>query len=544
MPEVKEIASRVGMVYASYAASLLVIAQALTEVGKKIVLGIDTNVFNSSLLHQVLPNLMQEDAGKALGMALTLACLFTTTFVRMAATKLVSKNKATDDQLTGFSLPLLLATTTGLIFMPTQGSALTLLGGLLTILALYASTAVPGQLDAARLQNLVSSVFKQEKLKVNQNEALTSAEKKKEVDNLNEREKFVSSRAAKLYSFRNGLGLIGIGVTVVGALFLQDLAKLDGMAWTLDLLNTVSTLTGNAGESITLAFDRVVLFYAALVASVLVMRNLHLTRDAIGLFHKKKISKENIEPGAISAKTFGINAKNAGMRLNVQDKAINDLDAKIVEYGVSSEAKMTDLLNSMIVVNNRLVAIGEVAGAETVAPYFEKLRKVAQSYNTLFDKNNLSIMLNREFAKLRAALFEDAAMTTPREQVPYVEEGVYSLPPDFDLYEKADRLIGEMEQIAYEIKNNRTEKDTFDLFIQYYRQSTSALNLYGDVNLADSPRVRTQFDRIRSICVELKELDEKQHLLDSKLVDPKDIQRMRDLLERYNPQAYRRSALK
>lgn len=274
----------------------------------------------STFMQNYMPflNLDAADAGKALGMLLTALCLMTTTKVRGLATKWVKSNKATDDQLTGASLLLLPIATGALIFMPSDGYGALL--SLATILALYAATAVPGQLDAARMQNFISSIFKKQKLDLQARKDLTAEEKAEQKKKLEIREKFASSKGAALYSYMNGCGLIGIGVTVLGVFLMQDLTSILGSTWQNGFLDTVTSLVGTAGESHSIAFSRLVLAYAAAVAGWLAWTNRHLIADAKELVKPLSVSPEAIATGKVSAATFGINAKNARMRWNADGR--------------------------------------------------------------------------------------------------------------------------------------------------------------------------------------------------------------------------------
>ena len=527
MPEVRDIAGRVSKVYASYAASLLVLGQALTEVGKNVI----TEWPNfTTFMQNYMPflHLDAADAGKALGMLLTALCLFTTTKVRSLASKWVKENKATDDQLTGASLLLLPIATGLLVFMPSDGYGALL--SLAVVLALYAATAVPGQLDAARMQNFISSIFKQQKQELQNRTDLTPEQKAQEKKRLEVREKFASSKGAALYSYMNGCGLIGIGVTVLGVFLMQDLTFILGTTWQSDFLDTVTSLVGTAGESHSIAFSRLVLAYATVVAGWLAWTNRHLILDAKELVKPLSVSEEAIKANKISSSTFGINKKNAGMRWNAVDKELDDVASKIIAYGASSEQKMTGLFNSMVVLNNRLQALSEVLGKDKVAPSFEKLRnKIVLPFDVMIRNNDLSVMLKRHFTAFKSALFEEDG--TPKEQTGYIPEGTYSMPKNYELYEEGTILVNEIEQLSYQVSRGQADPDDYAQIIEYYTRASRVLNAYADANLADSPRVNVQMERISTVFKTLQGMDLQAA---NPGASPEDIQKLKDAMGRVN----------
>ena len=527
MPEVKEIAGRVSKVYASYAASLLVLGQALTEVGKKVV--VESPSF-TTFMQNYLPfvNLDAADAGKALGMLLTALCLLTTTKVRGMASNWVKNNKATDDQLTGASLLLLPLATAALVVMPSDGPwALASLG---VILALYAATAVPGQLDAARMQNYISSIFKKQKLDLQARTDLTPEQKAAEKKKLEVREKFASSKGAALYSYMNGCGLIGIGVTVLGVFLMQDLASIAGSAWQNNVLDTVTSLVGSEGESHSIAFSRLVLAYAAAVAGWLAWTNRHLIADAKELVKPLSISPEAIAAGKINASTFGINQKNARMRWNAVDKEIDDIASKIIAYGSSSEQKVTGLFNSMVVLNNRLQALSEILGEEGVAASIDKLRtKIVVPFTAMIRNNDLSAKLKKDIDGFSQMFFEKDGVT-PRNPARYIPEGTYSMPKNHELYETGSILVNEIEQLAYQVTGGRADGETYALMANYYTRASRVLNAYLDANRDDEHRVRTQFDRLTEVANNLKALGLKKA---NPAASDEDVEKLTDILDEF-----------
>lgn len=518
--DVKDIASRVKLVYASYAASLMMLSQ-------------DANAV----------------LGNDVGQWLVAGFMFATAMTRKFASKQVSSKKMTDDQLTGASLPLLAATAGAIALMPYSGPLALATAGFGVLH--YMATAVPGQLDSVRLQNMVSAAMQKEKVAIRENASLTEAEKEAQLKRIERREKTWGSLAGKDYSVFNSHGLIGILTASAIAFGFADM----GPQWALDLVNQISALTGNAGESFTLGMNRIILGYSAVVASILAARNWGLTKDFLGLFRKPKITTDTIEAGKVSAESFGISKKNAYRRLSEVNGTLSKLEKQMVDYGVSSEHKMTDMLKQMTQSYNRLVAIGEVEGASTVMGSLEKLQGIVKSYGVILEKNHLSVMLNREYTQLSESLM--GIDTKAKDaKLAYVPEGVYNGPAvseaakpwyarlmpkkkvkamDKARFEDVFVLINEIDQLASNIKNGTTTAGTYRLFIQYQNEAKRALQQYAELNPADSPRVLEQTQRLNRICSALKTLDKHHNLLQENAgpTTAADILQLRDVLKGY-----------
>ena len=518
--DVKDIASRVKLVYASYAASLMMLSQ-------------DANAV----------------LGNDVGQWLVAGFMFATAMTRKFASKQVSSKKMTDDQLTGASLPLLAFTAGAIALMPYSGPLALATAGFGVLH--YMATAVPGQLDSVRLQNMVSAAMQKEKLAIQENTSLTEAEKEAQLKRIERREKTWGSLAGKDYSVFNSHGLIGILTASAIAFGFADM----GPQWALDLVNQVSALTGNAGEAFTLGMNRIILGYSAVVASILAARNWGLTKDFLGLFRKTKITTETIEAGKVNAGSFGISKKNSYRRLSEVNGTLSKLEKQMVDYGVSSEHKMTDMLKQMTQSYNRLVAIGEVEGNSTVMMGLQKLQGIVKSYGVMLEKNHLSVMLNREYKQLADSL-AGIDTTAKDAKLAYVPEGVYNGPVMSDAtkpwyarlmpkkkvksmdkgrFEDVFVLINELDQLAADIKHGTTSAGTYRLFIQYQNEAKRALQEYAELNPADSPRVLEQTQRLNRICSALKTLDKHHNLLQENAgpTTAADILQLRDVLKGY-----------
>lgn len=523
--EVKDIAFRVRSVYASYAASLMMLGQTSTEL-----------------------------LGSSAGQFLVGGFMLATALMRRFASKMVSSNKMTDNQLTGMSLPLLAATAAGLTLVPTGGPLIAAFGAL--GIAHYVATAVPGQLDAARLQNLVSAEMSKRKQAVTDYESLSPAEQtaaqanwdemdklvfakpttEERLDLLNQIEKSWASKASRDYSYFNGNGLVGI-LTAAGAGYLfADL----GPQWTKDLLDNLGSLVGDKSSLITL--NRLVLGYSTGVATWLAYKNRALTKDFFSLFNKKKITAENLASGQVTPKDFGLTAETMDRQLVGVRKNLKKVEDELVNYGVNSERKMTKHLQALINVHNRFAAAQNLereAGKETSSALladFNHLRNVLKEYQILMQRSDPSIMLQREFDALANALCEDgAALQTLKKTADYMPEGAYTMPKEYAKYEDATQLVAELDQLAGQISNGTVSKETYRLFITYQARVNDLFADYRNANPADSARVRKQLNKLNKIVKGLKDKDATYGILEHNAgtTSPKDIQELRDVLAGY-----------
>lgn len=524
--EVKGIASRVRMVYASYAASLMMLGQTSTEL-----------------------------FGSDYGQFLVGGFMLSTALMRKFASKMVSSNKMTDNQLTGMSLPLLALTALGLATVPYTGPLGLIALGTLGILH-YVATAVPGQLDAARLQNLVSAELAKRKQAVTDWETMSEADqavakqswdemdelvfslptKAERLDFLKEIEKNWAGKASRDYSYFNGVGLAGI-LTAAGAGYLfADL----GPQWTQNLLEHVGSFMGDTSPMVTL--NRMVLGYSAGVAALLAWKNWGLTKDFFSLFNKKKITADAIAAGQIQPKDVGLTADTKDRQLVKVRKDLSGVEDLLVNYGVNSERKLTNHLQTLVRVHNRLVAAkaleladGATEISSALQADFTHLQTVLQKYKVLLETSDPSIMLQREFETLSKALCEDGLeLKVLRQDVAYMPEGSYSMPKDYAKYEDASQLVAELNQLAGQIKNGNVGADTYRQFITYQTRVNDLLAAYRKANPADSVRVLNQLTKMHTIIKELKHADSVSGLLERNAgTAAKDLQELRDVLAGY-----------
>lgn len=525
--EVKDISFRVKMVYASYAASLMMLGQTSTE------------LFGSSA-----------------GQFLVGGFMFSTAMMRRFASKQVSTDKMTDNQLTGMSLPLLALSGAGLALTPYTGLAGLAALGTLGI-AHYVATAVPGQLDAARLQNLVSAELSKRKQSVLDFEAMTPQEqaaakenwdemdalvfaeptKEKRLKLLSDIEKSWAGKASRDYSYFNGHGLAGIGIAALAGYVFADL----GPQWAQEFLEHIGSFMGDGSAMQTL--NRLVLGYASGVAGVLAWKNWNLTKDFFSLFNKKKITSETIAAGQVTPKDMGLTLETKDRQLVKVRKDLSGLEAQLLNYGVNSERKLTKHLQTLIRTHNRFaasLALEKEAGATEMSSAlkadFTHLQGVLKKYKALLDNSDPSIMLQREFNSLAQALCEDgAALTTLRTDIAYVPEGTYKLPEGYERYEDASQLVAELDQLAGQILNGNVGGDTYRQFISYQTRANDLFTEYKKLNPADSARVLKQQEKLHKIIQGLKRADNISGILERNAgtTSSKDIQELRDVLAGY-----------
>lgn len=500
LSEVKDINFRVKMVYASYAASLMALSQGSTEI-----------------------------LGTTWGPVMAAVFMLGTAFTRKGASKAIEKNKLTDDQMTGISLPLLATTGAALTVLPYSG--MLAIGTALVGILHYVATATPGQMDAARLQNIVSAEMQKQKSQVLADDTMSAEEKRATLAELSSQEKVWASLASKDYSFANGHGLAGIAVAAAAAYLFRDL----GPQWTKDMLDFVSDHTvGTTSDALGLA--RLIFAYSASMAGVLAWRNRALFKDFMQVFHKQQITHENIAAGKISPSTFGMNSSNVELRLVNVEKIMKKLQENMIQYGISSEQKLTQHYQGLVESYNRLTAASRLPGhLSTTAPYFDKLKELMRVYEGILDRNDHSIMLQRAFEQLKSAMFLEDGTLNPN--LDYVEEGLYSMPANYEKYEEAKNLIREIKQlVSHNIYGGQVTADTYTNLITYYNRVQQALPLYKASNMADSPRVLALEEELRDILRGLKTRQAQLDILDENAgpTSAENIQALKDLLEGIN----------
>lgn len=512
IPAVQSMITRVRGVYWAYAASLMMIGQIANEL-----------------------------LGQDYGQAITAAFMLATLAMRTYATKQVSQKKRTDDQLTGMSIPLLAISAALLTVMPYQYAWVGIATALVAA-AHYVGTAVPGQLDNTRMQNMVSALIQEEKQAVLNDSNLTKEQQDEALSKLKRKEKDWASRASASYSFANGWGEGGVLIAaLLGVLFIDQAPD-----WAQSVLSAIRDSLGSitswvtstdlyGDETNTLTMQRLVFLMSTGVLSFLAVKNWGLTQDFFRSLKTTKVTQANIAEGKVNASTFGISAKNAKQNLSRVSKELDKLKEKMVVFGVISEKKMTDLYNQLTVAYNRLVAIREMEGmTPTVTAEFNKLYELTNTYMTLLTKHKMSTMLEREFNRFINDISVDGLLSEVPENPRYVPENQYTMPQEYEKFEETKMLVREMNNLAGQIRSGQgVQNTTYQLFIEYYNRIRDNLVDYSKLNVADSNRVLMIEQELMKICQELKKADATSSILETNKgpVSAQDVQSLRDMLD-------------
>ena len=432
--------------------------------------------------------------------------------------------------------------------MPYQVSLVGLATALVAM-AHYVGTAVPGQLDNTRMQNMVSAMIQEEKQRIQDNPNMTAAEKEAALEKTKRKEKDWASRASASYSYANGWGEFGVLIaTGLGILFIDEWKTLispELHAQAQNFLNTIrgaltqassvftsADLYGN--ETDTLTMQRLVFLMSTGALTYLSAKNWDLTMDFFRSFKKIKITDENIAAGKVNAATFGISSKNSKQNLSKVDKELEKMKEKMVIFGIVSEKKMTDLYNQLTMNYNRLVAIREVEGmTPTVKASFDKLFGLVATYMSLLAKHKMSVMLEREFKNFTNQISANGMLNELPANPMYVTENVYTMPSLYEKFEESKQLVQEMNLLAGRISTGtNVQSNTYALFMDYYNRVRDNLVAYSKLNVADSNRVLVLEQEMYKVCAVLKQQDMSHDILDQNKgpVSQADVQALRDML--------------
>lgn len=499
--EVKDSLLRVTLAYASYAASLML----LNQLAEGPMNGVAQELFGV------------EGVGKWLTFAFASAAFL----VRLFASKWVKAGKFTDDQLTGISFVGMSLAALGLAVSPHTGtlgiSLVALLG-----LVLYASTAVPGQLDQARLQNLVSATVQAQKNEVLQDKSLSQAEKEDKIADLEAKESKWAGWAKADYDKANANGIWGVYAAVLASIALPYFGIKD-WSW----------------------IARSVFIYAGVVAGRGALKTgSHSLGFLRALSSKKKtlvVTTEDIAAGTVKAETFGVTDAGKANKLLPSllkgKDSLKTLKEQLMPYGVvaiSSEVKLTKVLKRLIQIHNRFVASAEKLGDEKLHASFEEVLAVAKAFDAVMKGSNVSESLRREFEKLLAALCEDGSLEQGvRDQPAYMEEGSFAMPSNYRNLLEARDIINELKQLATNIEQGgaAVNANTYSQFVQYHAEAKRLLQTYAAENPSESLIVRGEEERIRSVCLGLKNANVlRAH---AGQTPAKDIQDLEDILRVY-----------
>ena len=500
LPEVKAALSRVSLAYASYAASVMM-ANQLAE--SDIILALFGGI------------------GRYITFAFSLASFL----VRFFASKWVKSGKFTDDQLTGISFAGLALTALGLAGAPFTGGIGLVVVVLLGVM-LNASTAVPGQLDQARLQNLVSAMVQSQKNEVLQDKSLSPAEREAQIADLEAKESKWSGWAKADYDNANANGIWGV-YAATGASVLLPYLGIDDWSW----------------------IARTVFAYAGIVAGLGALKTGSQSLDFIkALFsrnHTLVVTAEDIADGKVNADTFGVTDENKANKvvpslLKGKD-SLKTLQEQLMPYGVaaiSSEVKLTKVLKRLIEIHNRFVASAEKLGDEALHASFEQVLAVAKDFESVLKRSNVSESLRREFEKLLAALCVNGSLDQGVLSHPaYMEEGSFAMPSNYRNLLEARDIINELKQLATNIEQGgaAVNANTYSQFVQYHAEAKRLLQTYAAENPSESLIVRVEEERIRLVCLGLKNANALHNVLRAHAgqTPAKDIQNLEDILRVY-----------
>ncbi|WP_178337482.1 hypothetical protein, partial [Candidatus Avelusimicrobium facis] len=445
--------------------------------------------------------------------------------VRMNSSKWVAKGKFTDDQLTGVSfqglalMPALLAGVS--VSLALTGWHVAYLAPLLLLgIGLNMSTAVPGQLDNTRLQNNVTAAMQRRKNAILQDKALSSEEKAAQIADAEKMEKSWAGFATTAYSNANANGSFGIYAAVLASILLPG-----DWYWIPAAVFAYSALVASAGAVKTSAMAKS--FWRALLGSSL------------------QITAEDIAQGKVSAKTFEIDSEKKAETtiaklLKGKEHSVKSLKNSLAPSGektLSSEIKMTSILQRMIQIYNRLVASAELVSPQASQNAFAEFSTLVTQYAAVLEQSHLSEALNRQFNKLTAALYKDGQAASGLQEHPgYIEEGHFEQVAHYDYLLRAQDLITEMRVLAANMRQggNAVNKDTYRLFFEYHNRAQNYLQSYLESNPSEASRVKQARSRIEKTFRELKEFNEKTPLREKAgQTAEKDIQNVEDLLQVY-----------
>ena len=456
--EAKRAIHRVRMVYIAYAASIMNLAQLTSVYG--------------------------EPAGQLM-VAATFAAAW---IMRSVSKKLVAKGRFTDDQLSGIAI-LGMAVTAGMLlfipYSPTIGSMLMVLGvGMLH----GASTAIPGQLDNTRLQNIVTATITHQKEQVLSKRSLTAnAEEKQALDNkiklFKDKEKFWGGLASRSYSFANSFGLVGIAAATLLAMTVSDLQ----LPFMSDFVRSWFDASLPAEDASFHLYVRAVFLFAAIVSTIASFKN----RDMIiNFLSALKKADNNQKADEVKPSSLYVMPSNYSVQGGVTAKKIAEQGRQLSKGFISTE-KAVSILKKFYELNNMSWAIKEVSAKEVdkgrakdVINLFSSLKEQINKYEEIISKKNnpqLSPRVWQYFEAFKtAALKKDGTM---KEE--YVVLPELPLPNNMDALLWAEALIKEMQSRARTMltMNYGFNHNTYARFLGAYIMAKKKLEEYQEANM-------------------------------------------------------------
>ncbi|MCR5504830.1 MAG: hypothetical protein K6E94_04690 [Elusimicrobiaceae bacterium] len=307
--------------------------------------------------------------GQIAGLTLDKAALFVTLtgslvswLVRKGSTKLIKNGKITEDQLTGFMLPLMAISYIGLFLSPFDLSmTANSIPLLLSILGAYISTPALGTVENTRMLNKTVDYYNSLRVQIEENPNLTPEEKKIQIAKLNKELASMKTRTSTHYNNGNAsalwpvIGLAAIAVALIGLGNDAEHIPAFSQKYLPMIADYLGGVKAEGIEAITkLSFFKIFLSIAAGLATATFVSNMSLIKSVFSS-NKVKISQDMINNNEITAETLKL---DENMQQNVVDivKDIESLskDLKLRRLSLSSEAQVNDWLQKAIYINNRV----------------------------------------------------------------------------------------------------------------------------------------------------------------------------------------------
>ena len=330
--------------------------------------------------------------------------------VRMLSNWLLKKRIFTDDQLTGFFLPLMSLGIISAFLAPYSASSPAML--LASWALIQASTATFGVAENTRMMNIVSSYYKKARAAVRQNEDLTTKEREKQLMNLKKEEEMQKNQAAAKYNFFNFLGLLPILFT----LGLVALLRVDGVAefinqispWMSQSVEISQKVLESEGEAVAMAkmnsdiallqMLRYATIPSVILSILLCLKNLGMEKDGwkrIFTLGRRLKEKDILKDDATIIKQLNMSDFTSNLQhtkeelAETADKLLDQ--ARGYSHSLTSEGKIATLLKDVIHLNNSMkVFVDNVPqGEKLLADELLKLRMIGYNLDMLLNGNKI-----------------------------------------------------------------------------------------------------------------------------------------------------------
>lgn len=407
----------------------------------------------------------------AAAMYISGAGLFISWLVRKAADKLIKSRVITEDQLTGMSLPLMLAGVVTGLLAPFGSPAMAVFFGLM-----YLSTPTFGVSENTRMMNYIASHYKAEREKINKDSSLSLAEKEEKLKAVNKEQEAMKVQAAASYNSHNSWGLFPILATTALVALAKDSVLGTQIAsyasqWFQDAASIFRMGTDAAPFDVTKAGStpldfsiyRLMLLPAVAFGLILNWANLPMIKQGIQrLVSSIAVSQADIEDVENNdiPRDLQIDFKHINATVEELSKEVEELDAAIRPFKDSrtSEERLQGWANRMVWVNNRLTAILRTKPIlqTRLEPELRIMRSLSKSFMLLLSYNDVSEGLRQQGAALYQSLGtiklkNDAEILTAQERFAGL---IYELQEkdstiDRQLFERADQALANAAPEAF-----------------------------------------------------------------------------------------------